>query len=1234
MRCFAITPPLHDLTACAKGGLRSLSGTRDAAGDSGRGKIMRFGFCASGFIRSLVVALFLANALPVANSAAADDVLPRSNRLATNEITSAVIRSRAEEANRSKELDDVSRGTIHDLYQSALTHLARGDGEARDARAYQLRADQQRLRNLVAEKRQDWERLRTAEPWQTTTRERTRLESLLKEVDADLAKLKSQLASIENETANRTERRAELHRIIPVLRSQLDQLANDLDLAPDAAEHPLMTLARKTEMRTRKRLIEYQIGRCELELDAYDAEESFDLPRLQKLVLNRRIELSEGERKHLDERLKKVLAEQSEVAVARARDEFITSHPKLRPYAERNLELAKQAQKLTTDISTLEEAVRKTKTLNEEVDQKRKYVDDKSKLIGHSGAVGLLLRKTRAELPDVTQLRGNVSTRREQIDEISFKLLSYDEQLKLLANTNGLVQRIVAEVNATSPIQQVGFEEEPERIEFVVDEFGNRHRRMTQQKDPQQELTDAATYAVARQRKTLEDLKKKHNQVYKLMWELDAEERNLIRSVDEFTQYIDERVLWIRSGQALTPWSMNEASLRDLSVLKGSSWTSALRALRNDFRLYPETALFALVAFFVGLRINRSVGRRLRHASDEARRPTCQDLWLTSRVLALTFVRSLLFPVVPAYLGWRMMNAPTDTGFTTAVANGLLAVAFVGWPLRFVSLMCKREGLAESHLSWPRHSCDVIRRQLRWLMPTALTLLFVNVVMHETTRDASYSPLERILFICGMLVLAGFFRRVFRPFSGVLQEYAESEQKLWIEKLQALAYYSGLAVPLAFVVMSVLGYDYTARQLAWRLYATGWLAFSLLVLHGVMIRQIGLRHRKLSAHVLGSYERPVGADDLSRKYYSSAELTVQARYDSRAIELNRMMAQTAQFIQALGVFGFIAGCWMIWGDIAPALRSFDGWALWTVEVTNVVADGTTPLTREPITILHVAFATFLAATTWMAVKNLGGLLDFLLLERLPIDKSSRYAIKSLAGYCVTLGGMVAVFGSLGVSWSKVQWLATALTFGLAFGLQEVFANFVSGLIILFERPLRIGDVVTIGEVTGVVSNIRMRATTITNWERQEFIVPNKEFITGRLLNWTLSDQVNRISIETGVAYGSDVDQVRRLIMEIVQRHPHVLPDPAPTVTFESFGDSALVFKLRCFLPDMQQRLETINDLHTQIYKSLNANGIEIAFPQQDIHIRSMPEEFLKAFDRDKPTPKQEPPKPGTYSRVA
>jgi potassium efflux system protein len=172
-------------------------------------------------------------------------------------------------------------------------------------------------------------------------------------------------------------------------------------------------------------------------------------------------------------------------------------------------------------------------------------------------------------------------------------------------------------------------------------------------------------------------------------------------------------------------------------------------------------------------------------------------------------------------------------------------------------------------------------------------------------------------------------------------------------------------------------------------------------------------------------------------------------------------------------------------------------------------------------------------------------------------------------------------------------------------LKDIFANFFSGLIILFERPIRVGDIVTIDQISGVVSRIRMRATTITDWDRKELIIPNKEFITGRVLNWTLSDPVNRVVVNVGIAYGSDTQKATEILLKLAQNHPHVLADPPPRVTLESFGDSALNFVLRCFLPNLENRVTVIHELHMGIDQSFRAAGIEIAFPQHDVHVRSI-----------------------------
>jgi potassium efflux system protein len=256
----------------------------------------------------------------------------------------------------------------------------------------------------------------------------------------------------------------------------------------------------------------------------------------------------------------------------------------------------------------------------------------------------------------------------------------------------------------------------------------------------------------------------------------------------------------------------------------------------------------------------------------------------------------------------------------------------------------------------------------------------------------------------------------------------------------------------------------------------------------------------------------------------------------------------------------------------------------------------------PITLADLGLAAVIGVLTAGAGKNLPGVLELAILQRSGLDTGSRYAIKTLAQYLIITVGFILIFQIIGFSWSQIQWLVAALGVGLGFGLQEIFGNFISGLIILFERPIRVGDIVTVGDTTGTVTRIRIRATTITNWDRQELLVPNKEFITSRLLNWTLSDQTNRIVITVGVAYGSDVKRALELMAEVAAESEHILSDPHPLITFEGFGDNALTLILRAYLGSLEFRLATISALHEAINQKFNDAGIVIAFPQRNVHL--------------------------------
>jgi len=294
----------------------------------------------------------------------------------------------------------------------------------------------------------------------------------------------------------------------------------------------------------------------------------------------------------------------------------------------------------------------------------------------------------------------------------------------------------------------------------------------------------------------------------------------------------------------------------------------------------------------------------------------------------------------------------------------------------------------------------------------------------------------------------------------------------------------------------------------------------------------------------------------------------------------------------------LLGLWVMWGELVPAISVLD-----RIELPlshTLVVDG---LERQvAVTLTDLVRVLIILAVAFFASKNLAGLLGFTVLRPLRFDAGASYAIVTLCQYVLIAAAVLYAFSNIGLEWSKLQWLVAALSVGLGFGLQEIVANFVSGIILLLERPVRVGDIVTVGDADGYVARIRIRATTIITWEGKELVVPNKEFITQRVLNWTLSNSQMRLYLEVGVAYGSDIRLARELVVETLAEAEYVLEDPSPVVTFGSFGDNALTLEVRCFLPDFDHWHSTRTEIHNAIYEKFAKAGITIAFPQRDVHL--------------------------------
>jgi potassium efflux system protein len=443
------------------------------------------------------------------------------------------------------------------------------------------------------------------------------------------------------------------------------------------------------------------------------------------------------------------------------------------------------------------------------------------------------------------------------------------------------------------------------------------------------------------------------------------------------------------------------------------------------------------------------------------------------------------------------------------------------------------------------------------------------------------------------LAQAILYAYLLHPTRGVLKYILAEHPRGWISRLRNLWYPLSIAIPITLAVLALSGYLHAAGTLMQSIVHTFWLALGLIMVHQSIARWLLVTRRSLALNA--ALER--AAARKAAQGNKGGEEGESVSVEEPAVDLAALDNQTRRLVGALVMAGGLIGLWLVWSEVIPAFTFLDRFDLWHYPG---VVDGKEQMVAVTLADLLIVLAALVIAV--VAGRNLPALLEILLLRYTDMSAGGRYTITTLTGYVITASAILFVFGALGLNWGQLQWLVAALGVGIGFGLQEIVANFISGLIILFERPVRVGDVITIGGTTGTVTRIQIRATTIRNFDQQELLVPNKQFITGELLNWSLSDQVNRVILTVGVDYCTDTRKAMALLAEAARENLRVLKDPAPLISFEGFGDNALTLVLRCYLEAVEGRLGVTTELHQAVYDKLNAAGIGFAYPQREVHL--------------------------------
>jgi potassium efflux system protein len=1103
-------------------------------------------------------------------------------------ITADVIAARQKDATQSKDLDDATRSKVLEFYRQAAEALTAADGFAKQAA--ESRSSIQKASQSAADAKSEQKRLReSGELVEAAGRakhpdERTvgALEHELVAARTSLEPLTKRQVALEKEPNRRANRRKEIRELLMAAQTSGRDLRKQLGAEPPKDEPSALSLSRRISLQARLHCIDEEVPALQAELAKYEAEDAVELVRLNRDLLAQQIALGQQNLKKLTELLDRARRREAERAVAETHRVQVDVDPLLRSLAAENARLAEELQSVTKPIESAERDLKQVGDLWDKLREQFSKTREKAAGVGLTETIGQLLRKQRAKLPDPPDFQRGVDVSSHEIDETQFRLYELDEIRSSVANPDPLIQQIM--VRAPSGLSETD----------------------------RKALEKSARDIIESKQQLLDQLTRNLNSYYDTLLELVITQRRLIELINAYADFIDERVLWIRSSRPLAIADLYSGKPIHWIVWP-KNWKQVVDALAADAQSNPLGPIGLLLLIPIFLYTRRRFHSEIGKLGQEAHRSNYTRFLPTSRAFLLTLFTSTLAASIVWYVAWRLATAAYDIDFPSAVSDGLFAATLLFLPLDLVRRSCRSDGLAAAHFGWSQDAVRMLANDARWLMVVGLPLTFVTEMLHSSDPDRLRNALERMLLAVGLVAIAVFHFRVLRPHSQLIRQLIPQGHDDWVNRLQKVCRAVGVGAPLFLALLVVTGYDYTARQFVWRLYLTVVAVLTCYYVRALLLRWI-LIHRRLMG-IQQVKERRVTELGSTISADASAPAAVHAE-PAEKIDLAALSEQTRTLMSVCILSTLFVGLWRIWLDVFPSMGILNHWVLWTTTVGDRV---------EPITLGSLLVASSIVALTWIAVRNIPGLLEMTVLERLRIDAAGRFAFSTLARYAIVIVGLVSASTTIGIGWTKVQWLATALTFGLAFGLQEIFANFIAGLIILFERPVRVGDMVTIENVTGVVSRIRIRATTITDSDRKEFIVPNREFITGRTLNWTLSDTINRIVINVGLAYGSETELAREILLKAAHEHPAVLRDPAPTASFEEFGETSLRLVLRCFLPNLSERTRVIHELHTAINRELTVHGIEIAPP----HTETAPKSTLPLLTSRKADTATEP-----HARVA
>ena len=812
---------------------------------------------------------------------------------------------------------------------------------------------------------------------------------------------------------------------------------------------------------------------------------------------------------------------------------------------DHNKELSQFLVQQTKKLNTLSHDDLRMRNVLESLTQTQRNIDEQISALQGTLVLSKVINKQKQTLP-TEKINNNLA---KSISNVRVNLFEYSQQRDELYNIDDYVR------NLTHNLEEPLTNEENSALNNILKE----------------------------RQKLLDEIIKSLNSQLNLSITIENNQRQALAIGDALQRKLQQQSFWVNSNNPIDfAWLKAFPALAFAEVGVLTDYVGIENVQPNLLSTVLFTSIFLLIALLINWK-KSAIKDRLASLASRVNTLTNDSHWLTPEAMFWTILlalpSTLIFFTAYNAIGFLFFNDPI------AIGRWGVRVTLYWWFFATMLSLLRPNGLAFRHFGMPQESNRIFQRIIKqsiWIVG----LLLVSSIPSQIDEigylnDAIGQVMSIIALALCLFVVRPLLNRAIREYQKAKKEEGTTNTSISLFRLLRLIL---VIVPISLIILIILGYYYTAVYLITHL-----LNSYFVILLWVFGRYFAYRFVAISARRL-AYRR---LQDKRRKLRE--QVLENGTKEDETIKLSVVNQQIYRVTDLIGWVVLFVSLYVIWSDLISVAYYLDGVILWESNEGNQV---------ESVTLLNLMRASLYVVITYVLIKNITGILEVTVFSKIPLSKGTPQTIITMLTYVIVTFGSVSAFSALGISWTKIQWIFTALSVGLGFGVREIFGSFVSGSILLFERPIRVGDKVTVGQYTGIITKIRLRSTTLLNSDHMEVVLPNQAFVTDRFINWTLNNTITRLQIFFKVSYDTDLDLMQRLLLQAVNEAPKVLSEPKVEINMLHFGDNALEHELLVFVGELGDRIETMNFLQYRINQLFRENGIRFALNQLDVHLHS------------------------------